>query len=149
MKDLILYKFEEGQHKFSSNGIEIINPELLGITHYPDGSNRVYMGEGTLKNVIEFRNGDSFPLPSDLKFQEEDFLYIDNALRSKKALRLVKVESEESQVFTRNEIIEFLEWLGPNTYHNGQKLQPHWNGERTGGIKRILEYYETIQRNKP
>jgi hypothetical protein len=38
-------------------------------------------------------------------------------------------------------LLSFLEWLGPNTYHNGQSLQPHVDGHRIGGAKKIIQLY--------
>jgi hypothetical protein len=38
-------------------------------------------------------------------------------------------------------LLSLIDWLGPNSYHNGQKLQPHINGFRTGGSTKILELF--------
>lgn len=64
----ILYSFIEGQQRFSCNGIEIVNPEMLDNIQFANGSYRqIIVGE-----LFILKHGDTFDLPNGLKLREEN-----------------------------------------------------------------------------
>jgi hypothetical protein len=135
--NLILYRHEDGQHKFTANGLEIINPELLKMKTYTDGVVRLCIDkyeESTIKS------GDTFPLPSDLKFQEviqwrqsgsnyasdwkdTEGTFDLNGNEVRTVLRLVKVESKESQEDMFSELVQDMFELGNEGVLNKWTIQ--------------------------
>lgn len=51
--------------------------------------------------------------------------------------------SPESNDPRQEELLRLIEWLGPNSYHNANRLEPHVGAERSGGAKRLLELYNS------
>jgi hypothetical protein len=161
--NLILYRHEDGQHKFYGMVDVPEKPEFKGdyFLHY--GPQKKYEADiesckssaleiinpETLPTLIgvdwllsDLKDGDTFPLPSDLKFQEDmkcDWegcknsgkCFDLNTCYEKKVLRLVKVESEESQ-----------EELWDEIYKNAII----WHTQQ---FRREYIYKFTIQRKKP
>lgn len=61
------------------------------------------------------------------------------------SIRYAKIIPQKKRMYSEEEILMLLDWLGPNSYHNANTLQPHVNSVRSGGKEKLLELFNQRQ----
>lgn len=54
---------------------------------------------------------------------------------------------QAKRTYSEEEVVNLLKWCGRNTYHNSQNLKPHWDNQRCGNEKDILnKWFEQFKK---